>query len=882
MKSNLPLALSGALLVSLLTGLACRESGLSPEPTRDAPRTEAAPAPRETPSDPLARIAAVVSTAAAAAPRYDVMESRFCAGCHPAIYAEHEQSTHGRAFTDAEVRLATGRFTVGDCIVCHTPRPIFETGIGQNPTRRHHGLEEGNTCMTCHFQPDYDYSTFTGGAQCREAFHPDVGTVEACASCHRNHGTPYQWEKSPTGARTGRTCVDCHMAESEREVAVGGPVRPVRTHVFPGARNEAHVARAYDYQAAVDGNHVVVAIKNKGAGHNFPTELKQRAVESLIVVSDLEGNEVARSRMTFRDPYKRPYGLELPVNTQIPGGQTREHRVPLPVAAGTVETTLFFKLYYPIDDYHPDLSRVLESRALPFADVSPSSEAVVSEPEVKIRTPEGITPEEASPPNLVDYAHPPIGTVEVSIPEGDTPADVDALIALFQFPVPQANGAARKRLVAIGKPAVPALIQALGSWDNKTYNQAMGVLEKIGKDARPEILAALDDDELYVRMHARDLVTRLAWRGDETRVALERGLDSKHALDRASAAEALGELGAEASAGKLRARLGDTDPDVVRNCALALAKLNAAEAVPEIEDALARAYYPETRRDLGYALARLGSTAGMNVLLAGLDFPDDLVRERFFELFFAVTGVHMGYDPLAPRPERLEALSELHDWWAAAGSPERLRPFDPDRDPFAEADARKLVDDLGGNDLGGSTEEADAAAEETLVAMGKYAVPALVDGLKYPPGYADKRARVCRVLGRIGDPRAAPALVATLRDPVVSVAAWACWALEGQADPATLHALARYEQRLRTRIATGTLPMEAGPGDRLLVQAARTRLAAGDGSARHTLASLLLSPDDASRRSAFDALQRHFGESRGYDPSAPPEQRREAAGRWMD
>ena len=93
-----------------------------------------------------------------------VMKSSFCADCHPAMYAEHEQNTHGRAFTDEEVRLATGRFAHGDCIRCHTPRPIFETGIGMNPIRRYHNLEEGNTCMTCHWKGDYDYSSFTGGA----------------------------------------------------------------------------------------------------------------------------------------------------------------------------------------------------------------------------------------------------------------------------------------------------------------------------------------------------------------------------------------------------------------------------------------------------------------------------------------------------------------------------------------------------------------------------------------------------------------------------------------------------------------------------------------------------------------------------------------------
>ncbi len=861
-------ALTLLVLASLLGVLACLEQ---PPSRAGGPLTA-----------PAALVAAAPEGRDEIPREHDVMESAFCASCHPDIYAEHEQSTHGRAFTDEEVRLATARFAHQDCIICHTPRPIFETGVGQNPKRRHFGLTEGNTCMTCHWKGGYDYSHFQGGAECREAFHPDVGTVEACASCHRNHGTPYQWERNPNGKATGRVCIDCHMREIERPVAVGAPVSEVRSHVFPGSRNEAHVRRAYAYDARIDGNAVLVTLKNKGAGHNFPTELKQRSVESLVIVRDLEGNEIARSRMVFRDPYKRPYGLELPVNTQIPGGQTRTHRVPIGVEAGTVETTLFFKLYYPIEDYHPDLSRVLESRSLPFSGIAPSSEPVVSEPELAVLTPENISPEAASVPNLADFNRPTNIGVPVEIPAGDSPADIQRLIELFQFPVPQANGEARERLAAIGLPAVPALIDALGSWDNKTFNQSMQVLEKIGEPARPAIVAALDDPRLYVRLHARELLSKMQLKGPEIEAALERGLASELPLDRSSSAQAASTLHASSLAGSLRSLLVDADPDVVRNCALALAHLGVKEAVSELEAALARAHYDETQRDLAYALVRLGSTAGMFTLLAGLDHDDDLIRESFFELFFAATGVHLGFEPLAPRPERLEAIARLQAWWAKDGAPDKLKPFPEDPDPIAEAHAWKLVGDIGGSDMVASTLEKDQKMEEELVAMGQYAVPVLVRGLKYPPGFADKRAAICRILGRIGDRRAAPALAATLRDPVVSVAAWAAWALEGLADSATRTALARYEQRLRTLIATNTLPTEAGPGDRLLAQAARSRLALGDESARHVLASLLLSGDESARILAFGALSSRFGEDRGYDPRADPEARREAAARWME
>lgn len=815
----------------------------------------------------------------ASAHAQEVMRSRFCAECHPAIYAEHEQNTHGRAFTDEEVRIGTGRFDHGDCIRCHTPRPIFETGIGNNPIRRHHNLEEGNTCMTCHWKPEYDYGQFHGGAQCRDAFHPEVGTVEACASCHRNHGTPYQWALAPAGKAAGKDCIDCHMASVLRPVAVGQPAKRVRSHVFPGSRSESQLRRAYAYEPRLDGNEVVVRIENRGAGHNFPTELKQRSVESLIIVRDADGQEVARSRMVFRDPYKRPYGLELPVNTQIPAGQSREHRVPLTVAAGTVTTELHYKLYFPIEDNHPELARQLETRTLPFSGVEPSTKAVESEPEVKVVVPEGITVQEAGLADLVDYARPPIGTVAVDIPAGDDEAAIGRLIDLFQFPVPEANIAARDRLVAIGVKAVPQLITALGSWDNKTFNQAMAVLRRIGAPAAPAVLAALDHAQLFVRIHARMVVAETGFGRDGAAIApLLRGLQSTQALDRSSAIETLAELNATAQIPAIRAGLGDADPDVVRAAAGALAELGDRDAVPALVEALARMPWVETRRDVAVALALLGSTAGIPTLLAGLDLPDDLIREDYFEALFLVTGRHLGYDPLAPRPDRLEGIARLQQAWAEGGGTSWLRRLElPDHK--TDHDAFKIVEQLGGG-TGLTPGGQDAEILNKLIGLGERAVPALVRGLKFPAGFAEKRARICEALGQIGSRDSVPALMATLRDPVISVAAWACWALERPADPESVAALTRYRDRLLSLAAAGKLPATAGSLDRLLAQASRTRLLAGDRRASQELVDLLLSADPAARKTAIDGLVRKYGDARGYDPEASDAERRAAAERW--
>ncbi len=800
-----------------------------------------------------------------------VMTSAYCGQCHPAIYAEHNQNTHGRAFTDTEPRIATGRFSHGDCIRCHTPRPIFETGIGMNPMRRHFNLEEGITCMTCHWQPGVDYSKFQGGPDCNSTFHPEVGSVEACASCHRNHGTPFQWEKAPLGKGKGKRCMDCHMAKVRRPVAVGEEPRLIRSHVFPGARNERQLRRAYRYKASIEDNQVVITIKNSGTGHNFPTELKQRALESLVVVRDEEGKEVSRSRMVFRDPYKRPYGLQLPVNTQIPSGETRQHRVPLKVANGSVQTELHFKLYYPIEDNHPELARRLEQRHLPFADVTPSDAEVISDPEVKVVVPEGISASQAGIANLVDYLRPKIGTVEVDIPQGQSQEDIERLVSLFMFPVPAAAKKARQRLIHIGEPALPQLIQALGSWDNKTWKAAQKVLVAMGKPARPAIFAALNHPELYVRVHARALLPLVADASHKAELTepLLAGLQRPSAIDQISAAEALGQLKIQDGIPALRKLLSNTDPDLLRASALALAELDDQPSVAAINTAMQTMPYRETRMDLAKALAMLGSTAGIPVLLQGLDHRDDLIRENFFETFFAVTGLHLGYDPMAPRLARLEAISRLQARWAMQGNAKLLRrPWPPSAK--IQAEAWNLVSKLSGG-IGIIPGGDDVKLMDALVRMGEDAVPSLVKGLKFPVGFANKRARILECLGRIGSQQAAPFVAAALRDPVLGVAGWACLALEGIADRDSLPALRQYHQRL---LSLGTA------SESQILQALRSRYLLGDKQAEPELVNLLLSEELAVRRHAIATLGHKHEDTRGYDPEAPAAQRRQAVQRW--
>lgn len=814
-----------------------------------------------------------------------VSTSRFCGTCHPADYAEHQQNTHGRAFFDEEARLATRGFRRDDCIRCHTPRPVFETGIGMTPMQRWTNLEEGNTCMSCHGREGYDYSRFVGGKECKGAFEPAVGTVAHCASCHRIAGTPDQWSRAEHGKQAGRVCIDCHMPWVTRPVALGEPPRQVRAHTFPASSNEAQLRKAYGYDVKIDGNEVAVAITNKGVGHNFPTANRQRGVESLVIVRDADGKEVARSRLICRYPYAAEmpeHSLVAPRGSQIPSGKTTTHKVPLPIANGTVECRLYFKLYRPSDDADPHLSRCLEERRLPFGPVTPSTAPVPGSVEVYYTPPASRIEDFFSQTGLPNVLRPAWSADPIVVPEGKDRAEIDKLAAMLEAHLPEVRARARENLAKTFPASADALVQALARWSNETFNEAMKVFLAIGAPAVPVLVQALDHEHLYVRCHARALLAQLELGGAAAavRASLVQALAAKNPLDRRSAAAALANVGDDACLPALRQRLDDVDWDVVHAAAAALAQRGDRSAVPAMAAALRRSPWPETRRSLAGSLAALGSAAGVQPLLDDLSADDVLQRELTFEVLFAITDQHRGYEPGAPPAERLAALARLQSWWSRSGGDSAVRA--PVRvDPAIRARTWELVEKLGGgSDVDPGGDDAEIARE--LLGFGDDALPALLEGLTFPVGFAQKRALLCQLLGRLGSKTAAPFLAAALRDPVPAVADWACWALERCGDEDTPFQLRSYENRVPALVGADRGAGEGAPADALLARSARVRWMLGDETARPQLAGFLLSPNLDARRLAIGALRDRYGEDRGYDPEAPLAERYAAARRWQE
>jgi HEAT repeat protein len=85
-------------------------------------------------------------------------------------------------------------------------------------------------------------------------------------------------------------------------------------------------------------------------------------------------------------------------------------------------------------------------------------------------------------------------------------------------------------------------------------------------------------------------------------------------------------------------------------------------------------------------------------------------------------------------------------------------------------------------DLGSEQATVRNYARRLLVAIGRQAIPALAEALKFGNVYA--RGQAARALGEIGDPTVAPVLVKALADRQLSVHAMAAEALIALGEPA--------------------------------------------------------------------------------------------------
>jgi hypothetical protein len=270
------------------------------------------------------------------APPRSFTSSQDCKSCHETVFAEWQSSWHARAWTDPEVRTLSNDFANTDCIDCHAPRPVFETGVGKRVLPRETRRSEGVDCIACHLLPDDRIAGTIDApaAACRPVATRDLANVELCAPCHNQHNTVDQWRASKY-AQPGpgyQDCLACHMPYRDGDPSKG------RDHTMHGGHDVELVRRAVVLRATRTDGKVTVEVENVGAGHNYPTDERSRA-------SDLfwrpKGEPTWRHLHRFRNPYR--FEVDLP-NTELPAGATLAKTIDDPAAAGAIEVALFYKL----------------------------------------------------------------------------------------------------------------------------------------------------------------------------------------------------------------------------------------------------------------------------------------------------------------------------------------------------------------------------------------------------------------------------------------------------------------------------------------------------------------------------------------------------------
>lgn len=266
-----------------------------------------------------------------------------CQECHPALFDEWTGSHHQIAYENPEVRKLSDDFRNKECQACHLPRPISATGLLNRTLPRMTRPDEGVDCLTCHLGADGRILGRNGSsAGCAPRSDPEFMSVKLCETCHNQHQTTDQWRASRY-AREGTTCVDCHMPE----VARGGG-REGRRHVYAGCHDLETLRSAATFALSRAGDQLEIRTTNTGAGHNFPTEERHRAVDVMVRFVQADGSASDWQR-AFR--FRQPYRDEPGENTQLPADQTHIDQVAIPAGARRAEARLWYRLNpYATDD----------------------------------------------------------------------------------------------------------------------------------------------------------------------------------------------------------------------------------------------------------------------------------------------------------------------------------------------------------------------------------------------------------------------------------------------------------------------------------------------------------------------------------------------------
>ena len=280
-------------------------------------------------------LVAVLGDSAPAVEARAFTSSRQCQECHAQVFEEWSSSEHATSWIGEDVRALSNDFANKDCIDCHAPRPVFETGIGDRVLPRSSRRAEGVDCLTCHQLPDGGMAgTITSErAACKPVERRELARVELCVSCHDQHETVKQWRATPYPDR-GIDCLTCHMPYRGDDPTKG------RDHRCLGGHDITLVRSAVELRGAAAAGGWTIEVENVAGGHHFPTDERSRAADLFWRPLDDADESAGRwfHLYRFRSPYRDEVGVP---DTLLPFGETRAVRLE---HEGPVEVALYYNL----------------------------------------------------------------------------------------------------------------------------------------------------------------------------------------------------------------------------------------------------------------------------------------------------------------------------------------------------------------------------------------------------------------------------------------------------------------------------------------------------------------------------------------------------------
>lgn len=262
------------------------------------------------------------------------------------------------------------------------------------------------------------------------------------------------------------------------------------------------------------------------------------------------------------------------------------------------------------------------------------------------------------------------------------PESIDLLIDLMDDPDAEVWVAAREAILAMGKIAVPPLMEAID--DFAGYNAAEVLAELVDETAIEPLKERLQGSNEIARYHA--ILALKRYYSPQILELIAGALKDSRVETRREAARYLANSGEERAIDMLADALDDEDEEVRLRAALSLARRGEPKAVGSLESlaesenmetrksaisALSGAAGPDSlpkiekaladddkfvRREAVEALGKLGTPEAIHRLLFATDDPYELVREKAAELLRAL-GRRKVEEAVTSLPEH-EALCE--------------------------------------------------------------------------------------------------------------------------------------------------------------------------------------------------------------------------------